>query len=265
MVRSAEDMPRISGPVTFLQALRVAFPPWPILAAVIAALGFSGPFGTYEDLSLPARLVYWTLAICGAGAFLNGAVLLVLQNHWMERWPRLARLTAASFVGGVPGALAVAGIEAVFRGLAPTAEFLGWLWVCVGVFGGVAVIVQYRTPRAFEAKLVADAAARAPFLERLPPEIGRNLVSISMDDHYLEVTTTDGRERLKMRLSDALDELQSYPGVHIHRSHWIAESALVRLEKRGRNRVACLVDGRALPVARSKADEIEARLADDAP
>jgi len=66
-----------------------------------------------------------------------------------------------------------------------------------------------------------------------------------MQDHYAEVTTTKGTSLTLIRLSDAIELLEGWPGARIHRSHWIAK----RFVKRNGRRVAVrLSNGKHLPI-----------------
>ena len=75
-----------------------------------------------------------------------------------------------------------------------------------------------------------------------------------MQDHYVHVTTLQGTAMVLLRFADALKELAGYPGVQVHRSHWVANgkaTAIVR--QKGRTFIQ-LVDGRLLPVSRTFED-----------
>lgn len=91
---------------------------------------------------------------------------------------------------------------------------------------------------------------RPVFLRNLDARMGEELLSISTQDHYLDVVTRAGQERILKRMSDALVELDGYRGLHIHRSHWVALDAIEAIVKDGRKCHVRLVDGRMLPVSR---------------
>ncbi len=97
---------------------------------------------------------------------------------------------------------------------------------------------------------------RVPFLKRIPEEIGYRLVSLSMQDHYVEVDTARGRELVHIRFADALRELQHYPGSQTHRSHWISKTGVGRLWQEGRATFVETTDGRKLPVSEPHRDGV---------
>lgn len=99
-----------------------------------------------------------------------------------------------------------------------------------------------------------------PFMKRLKPELGQELISLSMQDHYVEATTTRGSQMILMRMSDALKELDGYDGMRIHRSHWAASTHMMSLARKGNKTLLTLSDGRDLPVSATYLDRVKARL-----
>ncbi len=99
-------------------------------------------------------------------------------------------------------------------------------------------------------------------LDRLPLAIGRQLVSISSDLHYLQVVTRRGRATVLGSLAEAESEL-GRRGLRIHRSHWVALDAIRRLHRNAQGWRCELHDGRSLPVSRRRAAEIKERLGRD--
>ena len=95
------------------------------------------------------------------------------------------------------------------------------------------------------------------FLKRLPHHLGENLICLSMEDHYIRVYADAGETLILMRLKDAAEELADYPGLQIHRSHWVAKDAIVRVDRKGRQHLVHLSNGLALPVSRSFAPTLK--------
>ena len=98
--------------------------------------------------------------------------------------------------------------------------------------------------------------------DRLPLAIGRQLVSISSDLHYLQVVTRRGRATVLGSLAEVESEL-GQRGLRIHRSHWVALDAIRRLHRNAQGWRCELQDGRSLPVSRRRAAEIKERLGRD--
>lgn len=122
---------------------------------------------------------------------------------------------------------------------------------------GSDAVAQGETPNA-----AGRADAFEGLLDRLPLAIGRQLVSISSDLHYLQVVTRRGRATVLGSLAEAEAELGAR-GLRIHRSHWVALDAVRRLRRNAQGWRCELHDGRALPVSRRRAAEIKQRLGKD--
>ena len=90
----------------------------------------------------------------------------------------------------------------------------------------------------------------ARFLDRLPQELGRDLVHIKGMGHYLKVVTTKGSGTVLMRFADAILELGDI-GLRVHRSYWVAHRHISRLERRNGHTMIRLSSGDELPVSRT--------------
>ncbi len=97
------------------------------------------------------------------------------------------------------------------------------------------------------------------FLQRLPAELGRDIVYLKMSDHYVEVFTTAGHTVMLMRLADAVMELEGL-GMRVHRSYWVASAHVERLARRGRRRFLRLAGGHDVPVSRTYVPAVETLL-----
>ena len=105
----------------------------------------------------------------------------------------------------------------------------------------------------------AEGEARARFFERMPTEIGRELVYIKTEDHYVEVHTTAGSARVLVRFADAVDELGEF-GMQVHRCYWVAHGQMAELLTRGHRTLLRLTDDREVPVSRPYLPDVKAVL-----
>ena len=87
--------------------------------------------------------------------------------------------------------------------------------------------------------------------EQLPANKRGELLAIETQDHYLKVYTDKGHHLILMRLKDALTLLNDYPGLQIHRSWWVANSAITTIEKADRKTWLVLKNGIKAPVSRT--------------
>jgi len=96
--------------------------------------------------------------------------------------------------------------------------------------------------------------AEPRFLQRLTRLTGltmKELVAIEAEDHYIQVHSLRGKELVYYRFRDAMDDLQSWDGLQIHRSAWVNRSGIERLEGRGRQMEVVLVTGDRCKVSMS--------------
>lgn len=81
---------------------------------------------------------------------------------------------------------------------------------------------------------------------------------MSVQDHYVEVTTSIGKSLLLMRLSDAIRETGDVAGLQVHRSHWVATAQVIKAKRDGDKAILTLSDGRTLPASRSRIKDLKA-------
>lgn len=95
------------------------------------------------------------------------------------------------------------------------------------------------------------------FLRRLPPHLGKNILSLEAQDHYVNVTTDKGSALVLIRLVDAISELDGLEGLRIHRSHWVATNAISNTKRENGKLLVELTNGTALPVSRTYAKHLK--------
>ena len=213
-----------------------------------------GPFETYS-MPMVLRMLFWMLCLAAGWFLMIASLTLVLRHPSMDDWSGLLRVGLAVVIAAAPITLIVSAIEDWLR---PGRDEIGLVWfllntilVCGLITGAMYFRVQDRLGR-----IDTKGGSQKPFLQRLPYELGKDLISFSMQDHYVEVTTTKGKTLVLMSLGDALEELGDYAGTQIHRSHWIAASAFQGLERKGGKLFVKLSDGRKLPVSRTYAASV---------
>lgn len=101
-------------------------------------------------------------------------------------------------------------------------------------------------------------AERKGFRALLPFHLGIDILLLSAEDHYVRVVTTKGNALIRYRFSDALKEVRDIPGIQAHRSHWIATSAIERINHDGKTYRVALRSGREIPVSRTNVGLLKA-------
>lgn len=225
-----------------------------------------GPFGTYDVMTFWDRMVFWFLDVIGGLAI----VVPILHVFYFSRFTSIIPSIPRFLLGVALGAMPTAGYITVLHSMVGEQLQISTpyplLVVQVTVFSWILLWVEFQLwPRLFGSPETVGRAEPRPdqsdagysgnrrqapaLLKRLPPgKREGQIISVSMQDHYAEVTTTSGSALILMRLSDAIEMLEDYPGLQIHRSHWVGLAQIDELVKRGRNTLVLLKDGRELPV-----------------
>jgi hypothetical protein len=229
-----------------------------LLGATLAGLFLAllGPFGSYLNGGFATRALYW-IAASWLGLALYGlclrAGLRFLHRLGGSPWPALA---ATILVGSLPQAAAT---RAAAFALWPELARIGpspILWYLQ--------VVALATPWTLAYALATGRFARrhreaprplAPgepaLLAKLPLQLGRKVICLCMEDHYVRVHTPAGSALLLMPLGQAIAEAAPLVGVKTHRSWWVARDAVVRTEGGPRAMRLHLTNGLIAPVSRA--------------
>ena len=89
------------------------------------------------------------------------------------------------------------------------------------------------------------------FLSTLPGILGKDVIAVSSDLHYLNVWTQAGRTTVLGNLRDVVDELNDI-GMQVHRSHWIAYSHVRRIVGTTSNGNCILSNELRIPISRRR-------------
>lgn len=248
-----------------------------ILVGVTLLIALLGPFGTFAIGSLADRLIYWALMIFGGYAIVRP--LMVAAPVLADRlaFPEAAVWTALVLVAAVPVTLLV-----WFGGGAtepPSIAAFLRLYPNVAVLGGmVAFLFWLRRRRAPapppepsppgtpgppgvpspERGAAPSPSAGPPLVRRLPPHKQGRLHALEMEDHYVRVHTSAGQHMLLMRMRDAVAEVGDVEGEQVHRSWWVARTAVEGQVGDGRSLRLRLAGGLEAPVARNTVPRLRA-------
>ena len=102
---------------------------------------------------------------------------------------------------------------------------------------------------------------REQLYEKLPEVIGRDIVAISSDLHYLNVHTVLGKflvlGTLKYYVEAFGDE-----GILVHRSSWVAKQHVVKVRTSGEETYCLMSNGLKVPISRSRKKQVKAIFGD---
>lgn len=100
-------------------------------------------------------------------------------------------------------------------------------------------------------------AAAARFFDRLPEELGGDIIYLAASAHYVDVITMAGSASILLRFSDAVAELGDL-GIRVHRSYWVAYRHVRRAVRREGRPVLLLTGDHEVRVGRNYLPEVRA-------
>ena len=102
-----------------------------------------------------------------------------------------------------------------------------------------------------------EPMATSRFFERLPDELGHDIVYLVAAAHYVDVITTAGSASILLRFSDAVAELGDL-GLRVHRSYWVAYRHVRRAVRRDGRTLLLLTGDHEARVGRNYLPEVRA-------
>lgn len=238
--------------------------------AVGVVLGLIGPFGTFELLGLMPRLGYW-LAIVSLNWFLCDLGIRRVDAYLPDTVPM--RQVIAPLTGSLLVAVPATAVVAVANGLSG----IGWPEAPGQLFWQVLLLLAAISVPVYNVAVLLETAASAQpssgqdlasakesepaglkrFSERLPEPLEGTLLCLETHDHYLAVHSTEGKQLVLCRMEDATRELEGL-GQRVHRSWWVAQSAVAGIERDGQRLLLRLTDDRRVPVGRTYRNALKA-------
>ena len=246
-----------------------------LIGAVLVGVffGLVGPFGTYFNDTVGMRIAFW-VGMMVAGFLIYGPLLRLAlglgarfgQPIWFTA--PLAVLVIAAPVGLMSAVVVVR----LWPTVGPHMRPIDWYGQAV-VLGLPLCALALWSRRAFPSQprsaplstgsppagLSPPTPAARSFLDRLPPRLGRTLLCLQMEDHYVRVHRLSGSRLELMPLHEAIARYGQAGGVQVHRSWWVAASAIDGAERDLRNWRLRLNNGLVVPVARNRIAEVRAR------
>jgi hypothetical protein len=244
-----------------------------------------------QDLSFIERLVFWFAHAALAIVILETVQILLGRFRVAAKLPPLLLVLA----GGVIGALIFATLSLLVleRLLQLPASNLGGDAATLAEFfhefrssGGPVVLfwVLLNAPRLLMLSPQQTARPEQPeqdrsgplgpagadteqvnpdlveLLARIPVTLGRDIVALSAELHYLRVYTTKGNTLILMSFSRAVSAVRIIAGMVVHRSHWVALKHVDSLEGQGSGVMCKLVTGLTVPVSRTNRAALRAAM-----
>ena len=249
----ADTFSKILSPFTFFV--------W-VSCSVITSV--AGPFGTFEAMDWVTRSIFWVVVVTLSifvGYAARAIAMIVVGPTKPGRFDLVAILAMTLIFTPVLWVflIAVQRITGVVPPDLPTITVYVFL-VSAGIFLMRRLAPGFETAGQVSSADNSDAPQKEPRLSRrLGEEVRGDILRLSASGHYIEVWTTNGSQKVRMRLVDAIAEMEPVPGYIIHRSHWITRSALIGIERENAHKVFVrLTNGDKVPVSRKFRPSLEA-------
>ena len=217
-------------------------------------LDISGPFYTLRIIPLaPLRVVYWVIVV--AVTFATGSFASLLVHTAMKYRSKWLNILISTGVIGIAVTIVLSVLNLIAFDIWPStwAELLNQ-FIIVTLISAVVEVGSF----ALGAGSPTQNENAVALMQRLPWEKRGPLVSLSAEDHYIRVTTTNGTKLLLIRLLDAIKEVGDTRGMQIHRSHWVALDQIQKVERSGDRGKVIMKDESSCPISRKYMPDVRA-------
>lgn len=105
---------------------------------------------------------------------------------------------------------------------------------------------------ALTAQVTEQPPGQPRLLRRLDGVTASDVLRMTVQDHYVEVIVRGGpSQRILMRFSDAVEEMEGLEGLCVHRSHWVVRAAILGVVVQNGREMIEVIDGSLVPVSRT--------------
>jgi DNA-binding LytR/AlgR family response regulator len=229
-----------------------------------SALGFisflfatAGPFGTYDAGDFGERLLYWFVLIC-VSVLLAMAIIETNRQYFSHVSFVTRECIAILAMTVIFTAFLEVWTKFAFPGMVnkPPGYFLlasEVLVICAAIS-----LTKYWIPHIVRrANLDEEMPAQPRLARRLPQDFEGQISRLTVNGHKVLVVTSQGHFDLRMRFADAVEEISELEGFCVHRSHWVAKTAIKGVITRNGRPVIVMNNGDEVPVSRKYQRNLE--------
>ncbi len=281
----------LNGTVFGVAPMRVTLP---LAGLMLVILFIAMEPAVTAGLNVFERAVFWVLHV-GVGLAGIAAASLVIRQLTFPRWHPGVLILLAGFIGAFivtpmflvlefllpthmikPDDDALDAFAARSVGHAVIAEYLDVVPLLVTAWAAINLPLFLRPggrPPAGggpdggtagvgdpERETLLDPA-KEQFFEKLPETLGRDIVAISSDLHYLHVFTTEGRTMIIGSLRDVA-LIFADEGMLVHKSHWVCHRQVIRYTSAAQRAHCIMSTGIKVPVSRRRRAQVKAMYGD---
>lgn len=228
-----------------------------VATAIGAFFGLLGPFGNFLSGGGAVRILHWVLSSWAAVLIFGLVARLGLAAA--ERWriPAVVTLGGGLLVGAAPLALIVSLIARGFWPSLSALTALDWYGQCLII--STPSLAAYVGVRWALTRDRVPPAARTPAVLQpgpLVPPLLDEVLCLRMEDHYVRIHSTAGSRLVAGPFERVISGLGDREGMRVHRSWWVARSAVIGVRADGRNLKLELSNGLQAPVSRASVTKL---------
>lgn len=237
---------------------------WMGFVAVIAILTIMGPFGTLEEMPFAPRLVYWAaISLITFPVGMASSIFFGTLTHQKGMPEGLSRVLGG-IAGGIPIGIIVFLVNMLFfdNGIGSLADLLRLTGYTIVISSAVSILYYLiettmrshvaQATESMPSAIIGNTGKPDPvFFKRLSVELGKDIISLQAQDHYVKATTIKGSEMILLRLGDAEQELAELDGTRVHRSWWVSRKHVADFKRENEKWMITLSTGEKVPVSRS--------------
>ncbi len=252
-----------SSPALRAQRLRLLL----LTGLVVAAGQLADPL--QGDGMLPAFL-FWSARISAfvISVLLAQALVRAALSGRLERPPWLKPAVVTMLIAVVPLTAAEVALEQWFPQqpdyddselmaasvlAAFVAEYLTIASILVPLSLLLWVLIDQRLLTEAPSPESREPYPEPAFLAKAGGVQAASVLALEASEHYVQVHTYDRKYLIHHRLRDAIEDMPESLGIQVHRSWWVARSAVVHQRRERRRKLLVLANGTEVPVSDSYA------------
>jgi LytTr DNA-binding domain len=212
-----------------------------------------GALGT-QEAPLSVRLAFW-IGLMFAGTVIgHGVTILAGRLELFEQRPWVWAVLTAILISPPLSFVVWLAVGFAFDLQQPVTSIISKFPPVLIVSLGMTSLTVLSQRRPIQTHAALPNAGPPAFLERLPDKLrGGEIYAVQAEDHYLRLHTSRGQDLILMRLADAVGELEGLEGAQVHRSWWVAKTAISTVTRGNGRASLTLTNGTVAPVSRTYA------------
>jgi hypothetical protein len=230
-----------------------------LIAFISAIVALAGPFGTFGAGAFDDRLIYWFVLILVSVCIALSAKNLI--QRYLNDWTKFSKEAVIVLVMTLvfPPFVWYWTIT-IFPSFAASAPpFIWFVAVVFTICISGSVLAGFLPMLVMRPDLTEKPIAKqARIVRRLPASFNGKIIHLSVDGHVVKVNTDQGGFDVRMRFSDAVNEVSELKGACTHRSHWVVLDEIIRVGNVNGRPCLLLSNNEEVPVSRKYQPNLEA-------